>query len=112
MVAAKFLSQENEIEVGSAEIGYIDFQRGRIALLDSVFIQKEYRGQGRGRKLVEKCIEWAKTQNCDAVELTVSTRSVEARKLYEDLGFYDRSNNAMRLAINPRWGYIPQGPEV
>lgn len=101
----KFFSTENGCVIGSAEIDYLDFERGRVAVIDSVFIQEAYRGQGKGSALIKDCIQWATEQGCDVVELTVNAQNVEAIKLYKSLGFYDRGNNAMRFAINPSWSH-------
>jgi ribosomal protein S18 acetylase RimI-like enzyme len=45
------------------------------------------KGKGIGTKLILDCLERARTEGKDNVTLGVSTKNVDARRLYEKLGF-------------------------
>ena len=50
-------------------------------------VQREFRGRGLGRSLLEKCIEESKTRNFEKIELEVYSDNAGAVKLYESVGF-------------------------
>lgn len=53
-----------------------------------VYVQPDYRQQKLARKLMEMAIQHAKTNiQCAIVNLTVETKNLAAKKLYESLGF-------------------------
>ena len=58
----------------------------------AIFINKNYRGRGYGRALMETVFDWAKKHKMD-VKLTVKESNKRAKSLYEKMGFsvYDSS---------------------
>ena len=50
-------------------------------------VHKDYRGQGLGRKLMEKTLEKAKAQGFERIELEVYPTNTVAIYLYEKMGF-------------------------
>lgn len=52
-----------------------------------VSVNPFYEGKGIGRKLTEKCIEYAKKNGEEVIALHTSEIMVKARALYEKLGF-------------------------
>ena len=56
-------------------------------LLEDVFVEEEYRGQGIGKDLVKRAIEKAKELGCYKLIATSRFERVNVHKLYEDLGF-------------------------
>jgi len=54
-----------------------------------VIVLNEYRGQGIGRKLLEKIVETADGLDCSRVTLEVRHDNLVARNLYASLGFKD-----------------------
>jgi ribosomal protein S18 acetylase RimI-like enzyme len=57
--------------------------------IHDVIVQKEFRRSGIGKKLVERCIGFAKEQNYCKVTLEVREDNLMAKSLYKDLGFND-----------------------
>ncbi|MBT3865812.1 GNAT family N-acetyltransferase [Candidatus Woesearchaeota archaeon] len=47
----------------------------------------EVKSRGIGTRLIKDCIARAKVENKDMVALSVSKKNIEARRLYEKLGF-------------------------
>jgi putative acetyltransferase len=64
-------------------------EAGRVELV-KLAVTSEVRGQGLGRRLVEKAIEWARQHAATTVVLLSSTRLKDALRLYERLGFKTR----------------------
>lgn len=58
-----------------------------VALLEDVIVQREYRGQGLGRRLVEQVCAWAKSQGMVRVTLLADKDNSAALAFYETLGF-------------------------
>lgn len=54
-----------------------------------VFLAKEYRGKGLGKKLSEWTFEYAKEQNCKVMHIWSGTFCHDAHKLYKALGAQD-----------------------
>ena len=52
-----------------------------------IAIDKSLRGNGLGRKVLSEVIDYAKSQNLNRVILDADFRNVEARFLYEKMGF-------------------------
>ena len=59
-----------------------------IANIFGVYVKKEYRGQGIGKKLIESALEIIqKNVNVSKIKLTVNPEQKAAVKLYETFGF-------------------------
>lgn len=51
-------------------------------------LEREFRGRGNGRRLLETCLSWAREQPSLAwIDLGVFSRNAAARALYESCGF-------------------------
>lgn len=84
------IRQDNNI------IGYITFcikqkdihgmQHRKILHIDSIAVDKDYRGKGSGTQLIKHVIDLGKKQNCTDLSLSVNEENVDAIKLYEKLG--------------------------
>jgi ribosomal protein S18 acetylase RimI-like enzyme len=55
--------------------------------LDSLYILKEYRGNGYAIELVKHVIKWFKSKKVRFVDISVDAPNHPAKKLYEKLGF-------------------------
>jgi ribosomal protein S18 acetylase RimI-like enzyme len=55
--------------------------------VNAVATDSAYRGQGVGRKLMEKAEELANLASATALSLIVAEQNVQARRLYEKLGY-------------------------
>ena len=52
-----------------------------------IVVDKNYRGKGYGKRLMEKIEEWAKENNCNGIRLTSNTNRKEAHLFYENMGY-------------------------
>jgi GNAT superfamily N-acetyltransferase len=59
--------------------------------LEDLFIERDARGGGIGRRLVEACIERARQQGCQRIQLDCNERNHNALSLYEAVGFSSRT---------------------
>ena len=70
-------------------INFSTFKVKNYLNIHDVIVQKEYRGYGIGRKLIEKCIDISQERNYCKVTLEVRDDNVSAKALYKNLGFED-----------------------
>ena len=85
-----YLLAENENE----QLGFISFHTqnllhhcGRVGEIQEFFIDKNHRGKGIGRQLIEKIIQFSDQNNLKSIEATTNRRRVENVLIYENLGF-------------------------
>lgn len=67
--------------------------------LEDVIVLEEYRGQGIGRKILERVIEVAKEEHCANITLTTRPERIEAKRLFEAMGFMEPGNRTLRLTL-------------
>ncbi|MBN1267122.1 MAG: GNAT family N-acetyltransferase [Anaerolineales bacterium] len=78
-------------EIDSELVGYcIATVKGKIGEIDSLYIQKEYRGDNLGRKLTEKALSWLNKFECDEIYVYVAEGTEPVLPFYETLGFRER----------------------
>jgi ribosomal protein S18 acetylase RimI-like enzyme len=94
-----FFHIDNGHIVGMATLYVVQLSSRKIACIEEVVTLEEYRGKGIGSSLVQRALAKAKELGCDCVELNVREDKPRVQKFYEDLGFYDRKNKAMRAWI-------------
>lgn len=70
-------------------VNFSTFSLKKYLYIHDIIVQKEYRGYGVGRKLMEKCITLAKERGYCKITLEVRDDNVKAKVLYESLGFKD-----------------------
>ncbi len=70
------------------------------AQIEGVRVQRNVRGDGVGRLLVEEAIERARHAGCGLVQLTTDRSREDAHIFYERLGFV-ASHWGMKLALEP-----------
>ncbi|KIC02505.1 GCN5 family acetyltransferase [Flavobacterium sp. JRM] len=85
-----YLLAENENEV----VGFISFHTqnllhhcGLVGEIQEFFINKDYRGKGIGRQLIQKILDYADQNNLKSIEVTTNRRREENVLIYENLGF-------------------------
>jgi ribosomal protein S18 acetylase RimI-like enzyme len=76
----------------------ISFQGGKRATVESVRVDKKYRGQGIGRELMLWSIERAKEEGCISMQLTTNADREDAHRFYKNLGFKG-SHLGMKLPL-------------
>lgn len=75
---------------------YLQFDQ--YAYLGFMFVKQDYRGFGINQMILEKLIEWSKTQGLCEVRLEVYDENLAARKAYQKAGFKPNMLE-MRLGI-------------
>ncbi|MBJ2123887.1 GNAT family N-acetyltransferase [Flavobacterium sp. IB48] len=85
-----YLIAENENE----GVGFISFHTqnllhhcGLVGEIQEFFIHQKYRGQGVGRLLINKILDFAEENNLKSIEVTTNKKRVENVAIYENLGF-------------------------
>lgn len=68
---------------------YFSCPSGKIGLLSSMFVSKEYRRHGIARELLSRVVNEAKEYGCGAVQITASDMGV---LLYTEFGFVKNGN--------------------
>ena len=104
----KFLSQphlyqigafDNQTLVGLASLFIIQKIEIKTGLIEGVVVDKDYRNQGIGTKLMYHLITRAKKLNLHHIDLTSNPKRLAANKLYIKLGFFQRNTNVYRLVL-------------
>lgn len=95
ILAREFDDNENEIARGTL---YILRNRNPrpFGFIEDIFIEQNRRGEGYGRRVMEKLLKTAKKEDCYKVVLGVKEINLPALKLYESLGF-KRHDLGLRL---------------
>ncbi len=57
------------------------------AYIDDIVVEPRFRGQGVGRALIQRAIEWANNGNFPGLMLETQNNNVRACQLYESCGF-------------------------
>src|SRR5690348_11226561 len=55
--------------------------------LNDLYVDKDYRKQGIGEKLIKTAMEYAKSDNANFVELSTAVDNYTAQSIYEKIGF-------------------------
>jgi GNAT superfamily N-acetyltransferase len=85
----RFSITENGTEIGRAYLYFMhnDLHDRPFGLMEDVYIDADYRGQGIGSMLVKQVIEAAKHANCYKLIATSRLSRPKVHALYEKLGF-------------------------
>lgn len=81
------LFSEVDNRVGGLAWGRIEPSERTVAHIYQVWVAPEYRGNGSGKGLLKRIIDWAGLQGVQFVALTVTCGDSPARRLYDSLGF-------------------------
>lgn len=87
--AIKFVYQDHGQSIAWAYL-YLIFQdrhKEPYGYLENVYVEKEYRGQGLGKKLVSLVIQEAKKRKCYKLIGTSRMSKPDVHKFYDRLGF-------------------------
>ena len=84
---------EGSTIIGVASIHIIHKLSRTLGLIEDVAVNKDHRGKGIGKSLVEKLIEIGKQKNCDKIVLNTSEKN---SKFYEKIGF---EKNEIQMVI-------------
>jgi GNAT superfamily N-acetyltransferase len=78
---------------GGRAIGWIHMaiteyvEADAFVVIGGLVVDRDYRKQGIGRRLLARAEEWAARHGCSVVRLTSSVKRVEAHAFYERLGY-------------------------
>ena len=90
------LAEDDDGEVGYALAKVEDGAEtgdGRICLLDSIYVRPRARREGLAKALMAEVAAWGVERGAETMTLEVLTSNVEARAIYERLGFLEESRN-------------------
>ena len=93
-----FLAEDNDI-AGTLTLLINQTPSGKKAWIEDVVVDKNFRGQGIGTKLIEAAITCSKEMGILKIDLTSRPGRVEANNLYQKLGFEKRETNVYRLLL-------------
>ncbi|WP_047546943.1 GNAT family N-acetyltransferase [Psychroserpens sp. Hel_I_66] len=89
---AVYFVVENGLEIlGGAGIKQLKDYRGNVCELQKMYFSSKLRGQGFGKKLMEKCLEAAKDFGYEQVYLETIPTLEAAIHIYEEFGFKHRT---------------------
>ena len=96
-----FIAENDEKHiVGCATLCVYESPTGRKASVEDVVVSSAYRGQGIGRTLLQRIIDFAgsKLSPID-LHLTSNPSRTEANALYQALGFAQRETNVYQMKL-------------
>lgn len=92
------LSKDGKV-VSSLYLYTVKLPSRHLAVIEEVFTDEGYRRQGFATTIIKQAIDFARTEGCTCVELTVREDKPEVQTFYKSLGFFDRLNRAYRLSL-------------
>ena len=96
-----FIAENDEKHiVGCATLCVFESPTGRKASVEDVVVLPAYRGQGIGRTLLQRIIDFAKNKLSPIdLRLTSNPARTEANALYLALGFEKRDTNVYKMSL-------------
>ena len=96
-----FIAENDEKHIiGCATLCVFESPTGRKASVEDVVVLPAYRGQGIGRTLLQRIIDFAKNKLAPIdLRLTSNPTRTEANAMYQALGFVQRDTNVYRMEI-------------
>jgi phosphinothricin acetyltransferase len=92
--------KEGDTLIGTALLSTYKVISGYRGLVEDVVVDSQFRGQGIGRKMMEKLLEKAKKIGLDEVLLFTGHHRKAAIKLYTGLGFELRKSGVYNIRFN------------
>lgn len=93
-----FLAEENEI-IASLTLVIFQTTSGKKASIEDVVVDKNFREQGVGKKLLEHAIHFSRQMEISKIDLSSRPERIAANQLYQKLGFVQRETNVYRLIL-------------
>ena len=96
-----FIAENDEKHiVGCATLCVFESPTGRKASVEDVVVLPAYRGQGIGRTLLQRIIDFAKNKLAPIdLRLTSNPTRTEANAMYQALGFVQRDTNVYMMKL-------------
>ena len=94
-----FVLREGEKTVGMLTLAFYPAPTGRKAWIEDVVVDRNYRGKGYGKLMIEKVIEQCRKRGEVTLMLTSRPSRVVANQLYQSLGFEKRETNVYKMGF-------------
>ena len=96
-----FVAENDEKHIiGCATLCVFESPTGRKASVEDVVVLPAYRGQGIGRTLLQRIIDFAKNKLAPIdLRLTSNPARTEANAMYQALGFVQRDTNVYMMKL-------------
>lgn len=93
-----FVAEADGIVVGIMEILFRHVENPsqvvrNVVFIDTMAVDKKYRGKGIGHLLFEKVQQIKEQEHCDSIELQVNAKNKAAYEMYSKYGFTEKSIN-------------------
>lgn len=85
--------------VGTATVTLTYVPTGRVAMVEDVIVDDAFRGQGLGRKLIQKLIDIARAKKAKHISLYTNVARVAANAMYQKMGFFKKDANYYRINL-------------
>ena len=92
-------AEDQKLLVGTLTLVLFKIPTGTRALIEDVVVDRDARGQGIGKLLIQHAIKVAKESGAKTIDLTSHPSREPANKLYQKLGFEIRETNVYRYKI-------------
>lgn len=83
-----FVVEQDGIILGGAGIAALANYDGPVCELQKMYVSSELRGQGVGKQLMDRCLEFASKSGFEQVYIETMPYMKAAQKLYNKSGFY------------------------
>jgi GNAT superfamily N-acetyltransferase len=80
-------------------IRYVGYRGGKVAQVETVFVDATARGRGVGEAMMRWAIDEARRRGCFRLQLTTNKARARAHRFYERLGF-TASHEGMKLSLD------------
>ena len=74
---------------------------GIVAIVEDVVVEKNYRGQGIGARLMRTLADWAEKRGITRLQLLYDMENIPALSFYRKLGWQPTHLGCLRLTIRP-----------
>jgi len=100
-----FIELKEEI-VALAIVSFVISLTRRTLTIEDFIVDKNYRKQGYGKRLMQQIIDFAKSKYIHCIDISCKKENYPARRLYEKMGFKNRKQVSYRLWLKPDWGKL------
>jgi len=89
--AIRFCIRDGEVEIGRAFLYLIknDLNDRPYGLLEDLYVNEDYRGQGNAKKLIKQVLDSAQENNCYKIIATSRYARPKVHEMYQKYGFVD-----------------------
>ena len=85
--ATYFVVEENDVIIGCAGVAPLDNYKGNVCELQKMYFLEEARGRGIGTRMIQVCLDTAKTYGFEKCYLETMPYMKAAQELYKKNGF-------------------------